>query len=105
VHGGADRVFGQRGFDRVFRLLDLAGHFVVFGVDDAFGGELLQDREAATAGIDQINALAVDVCRMDDQVLQDALGADAGFELGVFSLGGRGLATLSGDRASCSRKR
>ena len=31
---------------------------------------------------------------MNDQVLEDALGADAGFELGVFSLGGRGLTDI-----------
>jgi hypothetical protein len=31
---------------------------------------------------------------MNDQVLQDALRADAGFELGVFSLGGRCFADI-----------
>jgi hypothetical protein len=31
---------------------------------------------------------------MDDQVLQDALGADAGCELGVFGFGRRGLADI-----------
>jgi hypothetical protein len=105
VHRGADRVFGERGLDRVLRLLDFAGHFVACGIDDAFGGELLQDREAAAAGIDQINAFAGDASGVNDQVLQDALGADAGFKLCVFSLRGRVLRTLSGDRRSCSRKR
>ena len=31
---------------------------------------------------------------MDDQVLQDAFGADAGFELGVLGRRGRGLAGI-----------
>ena len=49
VHGGAHRVFHQRGFDRVFGLLDFAGHLEV-GIDDAFGGEFLQGLEPAAAG-------------------------------------------------------
>jgi len=90
MHRGADRVLGKRGFDRVCGVFDFAGDLVCFGVDHAFGGELLQDLEAAAAGIDQIDP--VDACRVDDQVLQDAFGADACFELGVLGRRGRGLA-------------
>ena len=93
VHRGADRVFGERGFDRVVRFLDFAGDRMI-GVDDAFGRELLQDLEPAAAGIDEVDAFAVDRRRMDDQVLQDAPGADAGFERHVFGRRGRGLADI-----------
>ena len=92
MHRGADRVFGKRGFDRVRGLFDFAGDPVGFGVDHAFGGELLQDLEAAAAGINQIDPVVV--CRVDNQVLQDAFGADAGFELGVLGLRSRGLASI-----------
>jgi len=44
MHRRADRVLGQRGFDCVFGLLDLAVNLVI-GINDAFGRELLQDPE------------------------------------------------------------
>ena len=84
MHRSADRVLGKRGLDRVFGLLDLAGDRVI-GIDCAVGCELLQDPEAAPAGIDLIEAVAIG--GVDYQVLQDALGANAGFERGI--LGGR----------------
>ena len=74
-------------------LFDFAGDRMI-GVDDAFGGELLQDLEPPAAGIDFVDAFAVDRRRMNDQVLQDALGADAGFERGILGRRGRGLADI-----------
>jgi hypothetical protein len=59
MHGGADRVFHQRGFDRASGLLDEAGDGMI-GVDDAFGGQFLQDLEPSAAGIDFVDAFAVD---------------------------------------------
>jgi hypothetical protein len=85
MHRGAHRVFGERGLERVFRFFELARDLGV-RIDDAFGGELLQDPEAAAAGIDLKNAFAVDRGRVNDQVLQDAFGSDAGLEGGI--LGG-----------------
>ena len=66
----------------------------MIGLDDAFGGEFLQDLEPPAAGIDFVDAFAVDRRRMDDQVLQDAVGADAGFERGILGRRGRGLADI-----------
>jgi hypothetical protein len=93
MHGGTHRVFHQRGFDRVLGLLDLAGDFGV-RVDDAFRGEFLQDPEAAAAGIDLVDAFAVDPRGMNDQVLQNAFGADAGFQRRILGGRGRGLAHI-----------
>ena len=83
----------ERGFERVVGLLDQARHRMI-GVDDAFGRELLQDLEPPSAGIDFVDAFAVDRRRMDDQVLQDAVGADAGFERHILGRRGRGLADI-----------
>jgi len=68
MHRGADRVLGQRRFDRVFGLLDLAGDPVI-GIDCAVGCELLQDPEAAPAGIELMTpspsvAWTIRFCRM-----------------------------------------
>ena len=93
VHRSADRVFGERGFDRVVRCLDFARDRMI-GVDHAFSGEFLQDLEAPSAGIDFAGAFAVDRRRMDDQVLQDTPGADAGFEGHILSRGGRSFADI-----------
>jgi hypothetical protein len=68
VHGGADRVFGKRSFDRR-RLLDEARDRMI-GADDAFGGEFLQDLEAAAAGVDFVDTFAVGRWGVDNQVLQ-----------------------------------
>ena len=46
------------------------------------------------AGVDQVGLSAVDLRRMNDQVLQDAFGADAGFELGVLGRRGRRFADI-----------
>ena len=51
MHGGAHCVFHQGGFDGSFRFPDQARHGMI-GIDDAFGGEFLQDAEAAAAGVD-----------------------------------------------------
>jgi hypothetical protein len=93
VHRGADRLLGERDLDRVFGLFNLAGDLGV-GVDDACGSELLQDFEAPAAGVDQIHTFAVDRRRVDDQVLQDAVGADAGFEDSILGRRGRRLADV-----------
>ena len=83
MHGGPDGVFGEGDFDGVFRLPDFARDFVV-GVDDAFGGEFLQDLEPPAAGIHLVGAFAVrEWRRVDDQVLQNAMSADARFERGI----------------------
>lgn len=93
VHRGAHRIFHQRGFDRGRGFLDEARDRMI-GVDDAFGGEFLQDRETAAAGIDFVDAFAVDRQRVDNQVLQDALGADAGLERGILGGSGRCFADI-----------
>jgi len=48
MHGGAHRIFHQRGFDGGFGFPDQARDGMIM-VDDAFGGEFLQDLEAAPA--------------------------------------------------------
>ena len=63
-------------------------------LDDAFGGEFLEHLEPPAAGIDLVDALAIDRCRMNDQVLQDTPGADAGFECRILGRRGRGLADI-----------
>jgi hypothetical protein len=63
-------------------------------VDDAFRGEFLQDLEPAAAGIDLVGAFAVDRQGVDNQILQDAFGADARFERGVLGGSRRGLADI-----------
>ena len=68
MHRGADRVFDERGFERVVGVPDHARNRMI-GIDCAFGGEFLQDLEPPSAGIDLIDAFAVDRRRMDDQVL------------------------------------
>ena len=83
----------NRGFDRVAGFLDLARNRMI-GLDDAFGGEFLQDLEPPAAGIDLVDAFAVDRRRMHDQVLQDAPGADAGFERHILGRRGRCLADI-----------
>ena len=85
-------------------VLDLARDRMV-GVDDAFGGELLQDLEAAAAGVDLVDAFAVDRRRMDDEVLQDAFGADAGFERGVLGRRGRSLADIGRGQDELAERR
>ena len=94
MHRGADRVFHQARFRRASSGSSIRHGTWMIGVDDAFGGELLQDLEAAAAGIDLVDAFAVDRRRMNDQVLQDAFGADAGFELGILGRRGRRLADI-----------
>jgi hypothetical protein len=93
VHRRPDRVLGERGLDRVFGLFDLARDPGVGG-DDALGRELLQDSEAAAAGIDFVDASRPDPRRMNDEVLENAVGADAGFEGGILGRRGRGLAHI-----------
>jgi hypothetical protein len=63
-------------------------------VDDTFGGKFLQDLETAAAGDDLVDAFAVDRRRMDDQILKDTFGADAGLERGILRGRGRSLADI-----------
>ena len=94
VHRGADRVFDKRAFERVAGAFDLARDRMI-GIDRAFGGELLQDLEPPSAGIDFVEAFVVGRHRMDDQVLFDAMGADAGFERRILGRRGRGFADIA----------
>ena len=92
-------MFSASEVSTVFGLLDLAGDLVI-GIDDAFGRELLQDPEPAAAGVDLIDAVAIG--GMDDQVLQDALGADAGFECRILGGRCRGGADIGGGQDKLS---
>ena len=93
VHRGAYRVFDKRTLERLAGAFDLAGDRII-GLDRAFGGELLQDLEPPAAGIDLVDAFIVDGRWMDDQVLFDAVGADAGFEGGILGRRRRCLADI-----------
>jgi hypothetical protein len=69
----------------------------VVGRDEAFGGEFLQNFEAAAAGIDLVDACAVgERRRVDDQVLQNAMSADVGFERSVLGRRRGRLADIRG---------
>ncbi len=93
MHRRADRVFDQRGFERVVGAVDHARHRMI-GSDCAFAREFLQDLEPPSAGIDLKDASAVDRRRMDDQVLFDAVSADAGFERHILGRRRWGLANI-----------
>jgi hypothetical protein len=96
MHGGPDGVFGEGDFDGVLRLPDFARDFVV-GLDDAFGGEFLQDLEPPAAGIHLVGAFSVgEWRRVDDQVLQNAVSADAGFERSILGRRHGRLADVGG---------
>lgn len=96
MHGRPDRVFGEGDFDSVFGLPDFARDFGV-RVDHAFGGEVLQDLEAAAADIHLVGASALgERRRVDDQVLENAVRADAGFEGGILGRRCRRLADVGG---------
>jgi hypothetical protein len=97
MHRGADRVLGKRRLDRVFGLLDLAGDLVI-GVDRALGCELLQDPEAAAAGMYLIDAVAVG--GMDDQVRRMPLARMLASSAASSAAVGGVVRTLAGDRTS-----
>ena len=108
MHGGADRVFHQRGFERLVRLLDEAWHLEI-GRDDALGRELLQGLEPPSAGGDGVDAVRVGR-GMNDEILLEPAGPDAGLELGVFGRRRRRLADVGRgqhelvERRCCGRR-
>ena len=95
MHGGTDRVFRQRGFERLVRLLDEAWHLEV-GRDDALGRELLQGLETAAAGDDRVHVVRVERGGVNDEILLETAGPNAGLELGLFGRRRRRLAHVGG---------
>jgi hypothetical protein len=93
MHGGAHRVFHQRGFERLFGLLDQARHLEIRR-DRALGRELLQRLEAAAAGDDRMHVFRVERGGMNCEILLETPGPDAGLELGLFGRRRRRLAHI-----------